>query len=135
MTRILVIDEEKATLQAYKRILERLNCQVDVATDGLEGVEQFLNRIYDVVITEFNLDKLDGLQMLEQFQAIDARVPVIFSSGLADEETIEEILSHGAVDFLPKPANLQQLAVSIRKAIYDKPHRTSDRADVPACSK
>ncbi|MDZ7880319.1 MAG: response regulator [Saprospiraceae bacterium] len=127
MTRILVIDEEADMRQAYKSVLEKLDCQVDMAIDGLEGLDCFMNKIYDVVITEFNLDKIDGLQMLEHFQQIDAKVPVIFSSGLADETVIDEVMASGATDFLQKPANLDLLLGSISKAIYCKPHKSSDK--------
>jgi DNA-binding NtrC family response regulator len=127
MTRILVVDEEADMRQAYKSVLEKLDCQVDMAIDGLEGLDRFMNKIYDVVITEFNLDKIDGLQMLEHFQQIDSKVPVIFSSGLADETVIDEVMASGATDFLQKPANLDQLLVSISKAIYYKPHKSSDK--------
>ena len=127
MTRILVIDEEADMRQAYKSVLEKLDCQVDMAIDGLEGLDRFMNKIYDVVITEFNLDKIDGLQMLEHFQQIDSKVPVIFSSGLADEAVIDEVMAGGASDFLQKPANLDQLLGSISRAIYFKPHVNSDR--------
>lgn len=126
MTRILVIDNEIEMREAYKTVLEKLDCQVDMADDSIDGLELFLNKIYDVVISEFNLDCLDGLQMLEHFQQIDSKVPIIFSSGLADEEVIQEVLDHGAVDFLPRPAQIEQLLVSISKAIYFKPHNITD---------
>ena len=115
--------------QTYKTVLEQLDCQVDMANDGIEGLERFLNKIYDVVISEFNLDSFDGLQMLEHFQQIDSKVPIIFSSGLADEDVIREVLENGAVDFLPKPAKIDQLLISISKAIYFKPHNVSDKND------
>jgi two-component system, NtrC family, nitrogen regulation response regulator NtrX len=129
MTRILVIDNESDIRQAYKTVFEKLECQVDTATDGIEGLERFMNKIYDVVISEYNLDLIDGLQMLEHFQQIDAKVPVIFSSGLADEDVIAEALENGAAAFLPKPANLDQLLVSISKAIYFKPHQITDHTE------
>ncbi len=136
MTRILVIDDEAEMRQAYKSVLEKLDCQVDMANDGVEGIERFLNKIYDVVITEFNLDNLDGMQMLEHFQHIDPKVPIIFSSCLADEEVIREALENGAVDFLPKPAKIDQLLISISKAIYYKPHNVTDKNDaVPMAGK
>lgn len=129
MTRILVIDDEAEMRQAYKTVLEKLDCQVDMANDGIEGLERFLNKIYDVVISEFNLENLDGMQMLEHFQQIDANVPIIFSSCLADDDVIQEVLENGAVDFLPRPAKIDQLLVSISKAIYFKPHSVSDKTD------
>ena len=131
MTRILVIDDEKEMRTAYKKVLEKLDCQVDIAQDGIDGLERFLNKIYDVVITDYNLDNIDGLQMLEHFQQIDAKVPVIFSSGLADDDVIEEVMLGGAFDFIPKPANIEQLLMSISKAIYYKPGHKTDDAPAP----
>jgi DNA-binding NtrC family response regulator len=131
MTRILVIDDEREIRQAYKTVLEKLDCQVDVADDGIDGLSRFLNKMYDVVIADYNLDDMDGLQMLEHFQHIDSRVPVIFSSGLADETVIEEVMDGGAFDFIPKPANIEQLLLSISRALYFKPSHKSD--DAPEC--
>jgi DNA-binding NtrC family response regulator len=131
MTRILVIDDEKDIRQAYKTVLEKLDCQVDIADDGIDGLERFLNKIYDVVITDYNLEDIDGLQILEHFQQIDSKVPVIFSSGLADEEVIDEVMLGGAFDFIPKPANIEQLLMAISKAIYYKPIAISD--NTPEC--
>jgi DNA-binding NtrC family response regulator len=125
-TRILVVDDEAETRQAYKTVLEKLDCQVDIATDGLNGIDCFLNKIYDVVITDFNLSEIDGLIMMEQFQQIDANVPIIFSSGLADGDIIEEILESGAFDFIPKPANIELLLRCISKAIYMRPSGSTD---------
>lgn len=131
MTRILVIDDEPEIRQAYKTVLEKLDCTVHTAKDGLDGLDQFISRIYDVVITDYNLTYIDGLQMLEHFQQIDAKVPVIFSSGLADEEIIDEVMQCGAFDFIPKPAKVEQLLISISKAIYQKPaHKTDQEPDV-----
>jgi DNA-binding NtrC family response regulator len=136
MTRILVIDDEVAMRQSYKTVLEKMDCQVDMADDGIDGIEKFLNKIYDVVITEFNLDSLDGLQMLEHFQHIDAKVPIIFSSSLADEDVIQEVLDNGAVDFLPHPVKVDDLLISISKAIYFKPHSVSDKNEgIPSASR
>jgi DNA-binding NtrC family response regulator len=126
MTRILVIDDEQEVRQAYKTVLEKLDCQVHTAKDGLEGLDQFIQRIYDVVITDYNLSHLDGLQMLEHFQQIDARVPIIFSSGLADEDVIDEVMQNGAFAFIPKPAKIEQLLINISRAIYQKPAHKSD---------
>ena len=131
MTRILVIDDELEIRQAYKTVLEKLDCTVDVADDGIDGLERFLNKIYDVVITDYNLETIDGMQMLEHFQHIDSKVPVIFSSGLADDEVIEEMMESGAFDFIPKPANIERLLMSISRAIYYKPTNASDNA--PEC--
>ena len=134
MTRILVIDDERETRQAYKTVLEKLDCLVDVADDGIDGLERFLNKIYDVVITDYNLSNIDGMQMLEHFQHIDSKVPVIFSSGLADDEVIEEVLQGGAFDFIPKPANVERLLLSISKAIYFKPTKKTDEEVAPSAS-
>jgi DNA-binding NtrC family response regulator len=126
MTRILVIDDQKEIQQAYKTVLEKLDCHVDIAKDGIDGLECFLNRIYDVVITDYILEDIDAIQMLEHFQYIDSKVPVIFSSGVADDEVIAEVMQSGAFDFIPKPANVEKLLMAISRAIYYKPNQKSD---------
>ena len=78
MTRILVIDDEVEMRQAYKTVLEKLDCQVDMANDGIDGLERFLNKIYDVVITEFNLDNLDACKCSSISNKLIQKCPLFF---------------------------------------------------------
>ena len=126
MTRVLVIDDEKCIRDTYKNLLETMNCMVDVAQGSLEGIDRFISKIYDVVLTDFNLEELNGLQMLEFFQTIDANIPVVFYSDVADNRVIDKILAQGAFDFVPHSAGTRFLLHIISKAVYERPHHVTD---------
>ncbi len=126
MTRVLVIDDKKRIRESYKNLLKTMNCVVDSAQGSLEGIDCFFNKIYDVVITDFNLEELNGLQMLECFQTIDSKIPVIFFSGIADNDVIAKILEQGAFDFVPHSAGTRFLLHIISKAVYERPNHVTD---------
>ena len=132
MTRVLIIDDKKRIRDAYRILLEKMDCLVDVAQGSLEGIDCFISKIYDVVLTDFKLDELDGLQMLEFFQTIDSKIPVVFYSDIADGNTIKKILEKGAFDFVPHSAGTRFLLHIISKAVYERPHQVSD--DTPFCN-
>ncbi len=132
MTRVLVIDDEKRIRESYKNLLKTMDCVVDVAHGSLEGIDCFISRIYDVVLTDFNLDELNGLQMLEFFQIIDAKIPVIFFSGIVDSKVIAKILEQGAFDFVPHSAGTRFLLHTISKAVYERPNHVTD--DIERCN-
>ena len=131
MTRVLVINDEKRIRDAYRILLEKMNCLVDVAQGSLEGIDCFISKVYDVVLTDFNLIELDGLQMLEFFQTIDSKIPVVFYSDIEDGKVIKKILDQGAFDFVPHSAGTRFLLHIISKAVYERPHHVTD--DTPFC--
>ena len=131
MTRVLIIDDKKRIRDAYRNLLLKMNCLVDVAQGSLEGIDCFISKVYDVVLTDFKLDELDGLQMLEFFQTIDANIPVVFYSDIVDGNTIKKILDQGAFDFVPHSAGTRFLLHIISKAVYERPHHITD--NTPFC--
>ncbi len=65
MAKILVIDDEKSIRDTLKEILEYEDHQVDLAADGEEGLEQFKNNKYDIVLLDIKMPKKDGIEVLE----------------------------------------------------------------------
>ncbi|MCK5029077.1 MAG: sigma-54-dependent Fis family transcriptional regulator [Bacteroidales bacterium] len=117
MAKILVIDDEKSIRDTLKEILEYEDHKVDLAADGEEGLEQFKNNKYDIVLLDIKMPKKDGIEVLEELFGVATDVPVIMISGHGNIDTAVESIKKGAYDFIEKPLDLNRLLVTIRNAM------------------
>ncbi len=117
MAKILVIDDQKSIRNTLKDILEYEGHEVNVAEDGLDGIEKFNAGKYDVVLTDIKMPNMDGMEVLEKIIATGTDAPVIMISGHGNIDTAVEAIKKGAYDFIEKPLDLNRLLVTIRNAI------------------
>lgn len=114
---ILIIDDEKSIRKTLREILEYENYKVEEAIDGSEGLNMMKNNIYDVVLLDIKMPKMDGMEVLEKIQANYADTPVIMVSGHGTLETAVEAVKKGAFDFVAKPMDLNRLLITVRNAL------------------
>lgn len=120
MPRILAIDDEQSILESLKEILEYENHQVDIASEGEEGIDLYRNNKYDAVFLDIKMPKMDGLEVLDQLNQISPEVPVIMISGHGTIDTAVESIKKGAFDFIEKPLDLNRMLVTLRNAMERK---------------
>lgn len=116
MSKILVIDDEKAIRNTLKEILEFENHTVDLAEDGVVGIEMFSNGGYDIVLCDIKMPQMDGIEVLDRLQEQSSDTPVIMISGHGNIDTAVEAIKKGAYDFIEKPLDLNRLLITIRNA-------------------
>ena len=119
MCTILVIDDEKGILSVIEAALRRFGHDVEIALDGIEGIQKFDNGCYDMVITDMRMPRLDGKGVVQHIRASRKNsIPIIGISG-----TPWQIQDSGFDAVLPKPFPLLDLVESVKKltAIPNKP--------------
>jgi two-component system, NtrC family, nitrogen regulation response regulator NtrX len=116
MTRILIIDDERAIRNALREILEYENYHVDDAEDGPSGIELVGKESYDVILCDIKMPHMDGIEVLENIQKI-TDAPVVMISGHGTIETAVEAIRKGAYDFIAKPLDLNRLLITLRNAM------------------
>jgi DNA-binding NtrC family response regulator len=116
MSRILIIDDEKAIRNSLKEILEYEKHEVEVAEDGISGIEIFQNNNFDVVLCDIKMPQMDGIEVLDKLQDLSAEIPVIMISGHGNIDTAVEAIKKGAFDFIEKPLDLNRILITIRNA-------------------
>jgi two-component system nitrogen regulation response regulator NtrX len=116
MSRILVIDDEKAIRNTLKEVLEYEKHEVDLAEDGPSGIELFNTNSYDIVLCDIKMAKMDGIEVLQKIFETSTDTPVIMISGHGNIDTAVEAIKKGAYDFLEKPLDLNRLLITIRNA-------------------
>ncbi len=121
MSRILVIDDERSIRNTLKDILEYEKYEVDLAEDGIKGIEKVKNNSFDIVLCDIKMPGMDGIEVLEQLLQLAPDVPVVMISGHGNIDTAVESIKKGAFDFIEKPLDLNRLLITIRNAM-DKSH-------------
>lgn len=116
MSKILVIDDERAIRRALREILEFEEFEVDEAEDGKEGLEKALSESYDVIFCDIKMPKMDGMEVLDGLVKAKIDVPVIMISGHGNVESAVQAIKKGAFDFIEKPLDLNRILVTIRNA-------------------
>jgi two-component system nitrogen regulation response regulator NtrX len=117
MSKILIIDDEKAIRRSIKEILEFEKYQVDEAEDGAQGLDLAMKNYYDVILSDIKMPKLDGLELMQKLAEAKSESSLILMSGHGNIETAVDAVKKGAYDYLAKPIDLNRLLVSVRNAL------------------
>jgi two-component system KDP operon response regulator KdpE len=117
--RILIVDDDANVLLALSRSLKlRGYTTVDEAHSGAEALEKITRLPYDVMMLDIRMPEMDGMEVLQKAQQIRPNLPVIILTGHAAMESALAALKSGmVVDYLMKPASLDQVEAAIRKAL------------------
>lgn len=116
MAKILVIDDERSIRNTLKEILEFEGFEVDVAEDGMEGIEKFEKGQFDVVLCDIKMPRIDGMEVLGKIHEMDPDATMVMISGHGTIDTAVEAIKKGAFDFISKPLDLNRLLITIRNA-------------------
>ncbi len=116
---ILFVDDEETLVRIGKMTLEKLGYKVITATDAEEAVETFelAAQLYDLIITDKNMPKMDGFQLAERIKKVRPDIPIIMISGFAEKEEGSRFVEVGINGFLLKPVQKQKLAKMVRSVL------------------
>jgi two-component system, NtrC family, nitrogen regulation response regulator NtrX len=117
MSRILVIDDEKSIRNALREILEYEKFEVELAENGMEGLEKFEAGSFNVVLCDIKMPEMDGMEVLEKIFETGKDVQVIMITGHGNVENAVEAIKKGAYDFIQKPLDLNRLLITVRNAL------------------
>ena len=101
--RILIADDSEMIREVLALFLETLGHKVDVAADGQSALDKYSAKRYDLIISDLQMPRLEGLSLLKRIKALNPDAQVIILTGHATLETAVEALRLGAYDYLLKP--------------------------------
>jgi len=116
MEKILVIDDEKATLTMFRLFLDAYGYSVFTAENGAEGLEIFKRERPQIVITDIKMPGVDGLSVMRQMKNIDPAVEVVVITGHGDTDLAKQAMGRDAADFINKPIHKEALDAALNKA-------------------
>lgn len=124
--RILIVEDEVQLSEALGAILEKNNYIVDRVFDGESGLDYILSDIYDGVILDIMLPKLNGIEVLKKARKERISTPIILLTAKGEVEDRIIGLDCGADDYLPKPFYVEELMARIRALTRRKGEVQSD---------
>lgn len=116
MGKILVIDDEKATLSMFRLLLGAHDYTVLVAENGAAGLEVFRKERPPIVFTDIKMPGMDGIEVLEKIKEQSPDTEVIMITGHGDMELAIQSLKFDATDFITKPINSDVLEIALKRA-------------------
>jgi DNA-binding response OmpR family regulator len=114
--RVLVIDDDPATTELLKLILEPIQANIISANSGKDGITQVKEKTPDIVILDLMMSDLDGWEVCRQIRAFST-VPILILSAVDRPDQVAEALDAGADDYLIKPVTSNILIAHINKLL------------------
>jgi two-component system response regulator HydG len=118
--RILVVDDEESMRDSCRQALARKASRVEVARDGLTGLDILAKEAFDLVILDLKMPGLSGMEVLNKIKQEYPEIVVVVITGYATVESAVEAMRRGAYDFLPKPFTPESLRMIVARALERK---------------
>ena len=113
---ILIVEDDEDLCGIYKEILELYDFDIQIAKNGLEGVEKFKETKPSLVIMDADMPVLDGYKAFKQIKEIDNNAQVIIVTGFADSEPRSiEAIKEGLIKIISKPIGVNDLLDLVKK--------------------
>lgn len=112
---VLYVEDDLPTLEASKDVFESFFASVSIATNGVEGLEKYIFykektlNFYDVIITDINMPKKSGLEMIRDIKKLHPQQEIVVISAYSDSDRLLELIREGISNFITKPIMPKQL--------------------------
>jgi two-component system copper resistance phosphate regulon response regulator CusR len=121
MMKILLIEDERKTIQFIKKGLEENGYKVDTAEDGKSGKNLAFRNPYNLIITDVILPELNGRDLCKELRVAKIETPILMLTALGDTDDVVAGLDSGADDYLAKPFEFKELLARIRSLTKRQP--------------
>jgi len=132
METILVVEDSRPMQRTLQRLFEADGLQVQIASDGVAGLESFRRQPPSVVVLDLKLPRMPGKELCRVFKAQSEAVPIIVLSANAEVEDKVLLLELGADDYVTKPFSPKELLARVRRALRRTEARPAQLGDPTA---
>jgi CheY-like chemotaxis protein len=127
--RILLVDDNVNGSTARKTVLEELGHKIQVASSGADALEQFAQHKYDLVVTDYKMPRMDGLELIVRLRKLQPDILIVLVSGFVDALGLNEAAT-GADAVIQKSANeVTHLVRAVNRLLRRKPLKKPAAAD------
>ena len=117
MQNILIIDDDADICLVLSKFLGKNNYLVNVSHTGEDGLRQLRSTDFDLILCDYRLPDLSGIELLQKIKILNSAVAVIIITGYSDVKTAVETFRYGASDYVTKPLYPDELLVTIKETI------------------
>lgn len=117
---ILVVDDELQVCEIITDSLASQGHKVDTAADGIEAVEKITNGEFSIVVTDMDMPRMDGMQLIAYIAQNHADIDIIAITGHVMRYKYTEVVEAGAADFITKPFTLNELEAKLNRLVRER---------------
>ncbi len=117
MERVLIVEDSRALQKALERLFQADAIGVQIAPDGVAGMNHFRERRPDAIVLDLKLPGKSGKELCREFKSIAPEVPIVVLSANSEVEDKVLLLELGADDYVTKPFSPKELLARVRRAI------------------
>jgi len=133
---ILLVDDNRQGLIARKSVLQELGYHISTATSGDEALELFSKQNFDVVVTDFKMPRMDGVELIRRIRSAQAGARIILLSGFVEPLGLTEQSTGADVVIVKSSGEVGQLTRSVKRLLSQPPARKpAGSADAPVRAK
>ena len=128
--RILFVEDEPSIAEAVASLLKKQHYSVDLAYDGETGLDYAASGVYDILVLDIMLPKIDGITLLKTLRKQNIRTPIIMLTAKSEVDDKVLGLDAGADDYLTKPFSIVELLARVRVAFRHSQVEAQQKDDV-----
>lgn len=125
---VLIVEDDSATRRLYRFLLSNGGYLVLEAEDGVAALEQIASHQCDLVITDMNMPRMDGMELIRNIRRDYPSIHVILITAFGTPDTQKQALKNGANDYLAKPFDFEELERRVRHFFQHRTNGASSRA-------
>ncbi|MCP1631525.1 two-component system response regulator HydG [Citrobacter amalonaticus] len=128
---ILVVDDDVSHCTILQALLRGWGYDVALAYSGQAALEQVREHVFDLVLCDVRMAEMDGIETLKEIKALNPAIPVLIMTAFSSVETAVEALKTGALDYLIKPLDFDNLQTTLENALA---HTRTPASELPSVS-
>jgi len=117
---ILSVDDDRDLRDLLHEVISRMGFTSVTAADGVEALARLSENTFDIVITDINMPRMDGMELIRRIQREFREVDVIAFTGYHNKFRYTDVIEAGASDFISKPFNVNELEAKINRIIRER---------------
>ncbi len=132
---ILLVDDNRQGLIARRSLLQELGYNISTATSGDEAMELFARQKFDVIITDYKMPRMDGVELIQRIRGADAGARIILLSGFVEPLGLTEESTGADVVIAKSAGEVGRLTRSVKRLLSQPARKPAASAEVPVRSK
>jgi DNA-binding NtrC family response regulator len=128
MARVLLVDDEPNILQVLACMLRSKKHDVKFTTEGQKAIDMAKAEKFDLLISDIRMNPVDGMTVLKSVRKVRPEMPVLMLTAYGSLDTAKQAIDLGAFGYVLKPFNLQELLITVDRALTYKTQRKGDAA-------
>ena len=114
---ILYVEDDEEIAEQFETLFRKVFKNIDVVSDGVEGLKKYKEEFYDIVITDIQMPNMNGIELIQEIKKINEHQLTVVTSAYNDSKYLQELLESGVEKFILKPFDMSKLFNDIAKIV------------------